>query len=151
MLEVRHSSKLVDAKASDTRCLSETGEIRLARHLSHHAKANSVTQPYTQMGRRRARPVTELRTVGEIELSAQRLDLEGKHSELLYDCGKSRPLVKYKRLIFTEWALTRHVPRAFVWFMKKNPIVKYSGWVDLGLVCLIISKTCMIHRSCIDM
>lgn len=40
--------------------------------------------------------MTELRTVGEIELSAQRLDLEGKHSELLCASGKSRPLVEYK-------------------------------------------------------
>lgn len=64
-------------------CLRERGEIRLAWHLSHRAKANTVTQPYIQMGLCRVRPVTELRTVGEIELSAQRLDLEGKHSELL--------------------------------------------------------------------
>lgn len=58
--------------------------------------------------------MTELRTVGEIEISAQRLDLEGKHSELLCDSGKSRLLVKYKRLIFTEQALTPCVLRVFV-------------------------------------
>lgn len=102
-------------------CLREKREIRLAWHLSHHVKANTVIQPYIQMGLYRVRPVTELKTVGEIELSAQRLDLEGKHSELLYDSGKSRPLVKYKRLVFTERALTPYVLRVFVWFMKRMP------------------------------
>lgn len=134
-------------------CLREKGEIRLSWHLSHHAKANTVTQPYIQMGLCRVRPVTELKTVGEIELSAQRLDLEGKHPELLYDSGKSRPLVKYKRLIFTERALTPACPKSLCVIYEENAIVKYPGkvYVDLRQACLIISMSCMIHRSCIDL
>ena len=85
----------------------------MACHLSHRAKANNITQPYIQKGLCRVRPVTELRIVGKIELTAQRLDLEGKHSELLCDSGKSRPLDKYKRLIFRERALTPYVLRVF--------------------------------------
>lgn len=108
---VKAKKTLMPKECMRCHCLKE---IRLARHLSHHSKANTVTQPYIQMGLCRVRPVTELRTVGEIELSAQRLDLEGKHSELLCDSGKSRPLVKYKRLIFTERALTPCVLRVFV-------------------------------------
>lgn len=111
-------AKEIDAKGMHVMPL-ERGKV--AWHLSHQVKANTVTQPYIQMGLHRVRPVTELRTVGEIELSAQRLDLEGKHSELLCVSGKSRPLVKYKRLVFTERAMTLCVLRVFVWFMKKMP------------------------------
>lgn len=114
-------NKLMPKECMWCHCLKERGEVRLVWHLSHHSKANTVTQPYIQMGLCRVRPVTELRTVGEIELSAQRLDLEGKHSELLCDSGKSRPLVKYKRLVFTERAMTPCVLRVFVWLMKKMP------------------------------
>lgn len=56
--------------------------------------------------------------------SAQRLDLEGKHTELLCDSGKSRTLVKYKRLIFTERAMTQSV---LCVIYGVNAIVKYPG------------------------
>lgn len=101
----------MDAKGMHVMPLSEK---KRGRHLSHCTKANTVTQPYIQMGLYRVRPMTVLRTIGEIELSAQRLDLEGKHTELLCDSEKSRTLVKYKRLIFTERALTPSVLRVFV-------------------------------------
>lgn len=97
--------------------------------------------------------MTVLRTVGEIELSAQRLDLEGKHSELLCDSGKSRTLDKYKRLIFTERAVTPICPTSLCLINEENAMVKYPGrvYTDFGQACLIISMSCMIHRSCIDM
>lgn len=85
--------KIIDAKG--THVLPQLWRRR-GIHLSHWGKANTITQPYIQMGLCRVRPVTVLRTVGEIELSAQRLDLEGKHSEPLCDSGKSRTLVKHK-------------------------------------------------------
>lgn len=79
-----------------------SGKMR-GRHLSHRATAKTVvTQPHVQMGPCRARPVTPLRTVGEIEISAQRLDLEGKHSGLLCHSGKSRTLVSYKWLTYLQ-------------------------------------------------
>lgn len=116
-------NKLIPAECMRCHCLWVKGEIWLSWHVSHHVKVNTVTQPSNQMGLHvgRVRPVTELKTVGEIELSAQRLDLEGKHSKLLYDSGKSRTLVKYKCLIFTERALTPCVLRVFVWFMRRMP------------------------------
>lgn len=149
MLNVRivywqKQKKLMLLECMSGHCLWEKGEIRLAWHLSHHAKANTVTQPYIQMGLYRVRPVTELKTVGEIELSAQRLDLEGKHSELLYDSGKSRPLVKYKRLIFTERALTPYVLRVFVWFMKRMPYWNILARFTLTSDRLVSSFQCPV-------
>lgn len=97
----------------------------------------------------RVRPVTALRTVGKIELSAQRLDLEDKQSELLCDSEKSWPFVKYKQLIFTEHALTPVCPESLCVIYEENAIVKSSGrdCIDSRQTCLIISLSCMIHRS----
>lgn len=94
-------------------------------HLSRCAEVKAVTQPYIQMGLCRVRPVTVLGTVGEIEISAQRLDLEGKHSVLLCDYGKSRTLVRYKWLIFTERAVTLVCPNSLCVIYEKHAMVKY--------------------------
>lgn len=94
-------------------------------HLSRRAEAKTVTQPYIQMGLCRVRPVTVLGTVGEIEISAQRLDLEGKHSVLLCDYGKSRTLVRYKWLIFTERAVTPVCPNSLCVIYEEHAMVKY--------------------------
>lgn len=65
---------------------------------------------------------------------AQRLDLEGKHKELLCDSGKSRTLVKHKRLIFTEGAMTQSV----LWVIYGvNAIVKYPGRFSRWLQTLL--------------
>lgn len=142
--------KEVDAEGMRVMLLSER---KRGRHLSHYAKANTVTQPYIPMGQCRVRPVTVLRAVGEIELNAQRLDLEGKHAELLCDSRKSRTLDKYKWGIFTERAVTPICPKSLCLTYEENARVKYPGrvYIDFGQACLIISMSRMIHRSCIDM
>lgn len=105
------------------------------------------------MGLCRARPVTELRTVGEIELSAQRLDLEGKHSELLCDSEKSWPLVKYKMAVIYRTSIDPVCPKILCLIYEENAIVKYPARVCIysGQACLIISMSWMIQKSCIDM
>lgn len=71
------------------------------------------------------RPVTALRACWwDRAFSAQRLDLEGKHADLLCDSGKSRTLVKHKRLIFTERAVTQSV---LCVICGVNAVVKYPG------------------------
>lgn len=112
------------------------------RHLSHHAMAR--TQPHVQMGPYRARPLTTLRTVGEIEISAQRLDLEGKHSVLLCHSGKSRTLVSYKWLTYLQnkcWPLS--VPTVCVIY-EEHAMVKYprKAYSDFRQVCVIIISMC---------
>lgn len=114
-----------------------SGEMR-GRHLSHHGMAK--TQPHIQMGPCRVRPVRALRTVGEIEISAQRLDLEGKHSALLCPSGKSRTLVSYKWLTYLQnkrWPLS--VPTVCVIY-EEHAMVKYphKAYSDFGQVCVII-------------
>lgn len=122
------------------RAMPLSGKMR-GRHLSHRATAKTVvTQPHVQMGPCRARPVTPLRTVGEIEISAQRLDLEGKHSGLLCHSGKSRTLVSYKWLTYLQnecWPPS--VPTVCVIY-EEHTMVKYPGkaYSDFGQVCVII-------------
>lgn len=99
-------------------------------HLSRRTEAKTVTQPYIQTGLCRVRPVTVLGTVGEIEISAQRLDLEGKRSVLLCDYGKSRTLVRYKWLIFTERAVTPVCPNSLCVIYEVHAMVKYP-WQGL--------------------
>lgn len=99
-------------------------------HLSRRGEVKTVTQPYIQMGLCWVRPVTVLGTVGEIEISAQRLDLEGKHSVLLCDYGKSRTLVRYKWLIFTERAVTPVCPNSLCVIYEEHAMVKYP-WQGL--------------------
>lgn len=70
--------------------------------------------------------------------SAQRLDLEGKHTELLCDSGKSRTLVKHKWLIFTERAMTQSF---FCVIYGVNAIVKYPGRFSCWL------QTVLSHHS----
>lgn len=106
--------KLLLKECRQYHCLEE-------KKHTHNARKPTVTQPYIQMGLCRVWPMTVLRTVGEIQLSAQRLDFESKHTEPLCGSWKSWTLLKYKWLIFTEWAVTSSVLRVFVWFMKKMP------------------------------
>lgn len=44
-------------------------------------------------------------------------------------------------------------PQSLCVIYEENAIVKYPGrvYIDAGQACLIISMSCMIHRSCIDM
>lgn len=78
------------------------GEGEADTYHTGPATAKTASQSRVQMGPCRARPVTALRTVGKIEISAQRLDLEGKHRRLLCHSGKSRTLVSHKWLTYLQ-------------------------------------------------
>lgn len=83
--------------------------------------------------------MTELRTVGEIELSAQRLDLEGKHSTIVR-LWKVTATWQIQTADIYRTSIDPECPESLCVIYEENAIVKYPGRVciDSGQTCLII-------------